>query len=393
MDQGLWGRLTRGFVYLVFIWVAGCFVMLVASVSGAGPFYVSLMMWLCIGLSISVIAGLGRRLKRRIYWSGIGMLALVFIGAIAAYEANQAYHNRFEKIQEFEVSFMQYEPFTKANKLAKIEMPATLKLTDSLPRLDGATALYPLYASFVQAVYPEKAYDPYESEVIVSRTSQAFNNLVNGKADIVFMAEPSELQKAGAALNDRELKMTPIGADAFVFFTHAGNPVEELSLEQIREIYSGRIANWSEVGGKDADIRAFQRPQDSGSQSALQRLMKGEKLMNAPVEDVVAGMGGIIEQTADYRNYPNAIGFTFLYYASEMAQNKKIKLLAIDGIYPSRENIANGLYPLADRFYAVTAGTDNPNVEPFIEWMLSGQGQELVRQTGYTPLFLPSPEK
>lgn len=367
--------------------------MLFASFSSGALFYVPLIMWICAGVSVSVIVGLGGWLKRRVYWRGVGVLILVFVIVIAGYEMNQAYHNRFEKIREQEVPLFQYEPFAKGNKLAKLEEPAALRLTEKLPRLDGATALYPLYSAFAQAVYPEKTYDWHESEVIVSRTTEAYINLIKGNVDLIFMAEPSEFQLSSAKQAEVEVKKTAIGADAFVFFTHADNPVDGLTSEQIRGIYSGKTTNWSQVGGRDATIRAFQRPQDSGSQSALQRLMKGEQLMTPPVEDVVGGMGGIISQTADYRNYPDAIGFTFLYYASEMVNNKQIKLLAIDGVEPNRANIANRSYPFSDMFYAVTAGTDNPNVEPFIEWMLSEQGQELVQKTGYTPISIPSTEK
>lgn len=389
MDQGLWERLTHAFIYIVLIWLAGLFMMLVTFLNGVDSFYISLIVWICAGLSVSVVVGQGGWLKRRIYWSGIGVLVIVLVSVVAGFGINKAYHNRFEKVIEFEAPLFHYEPFAEGNRLAKLDQPASLRLTRDLPKLDGATALYPLYSAFAQAVYPEKAYDPHKSEVIVSRTSEAFLNLIEGKVDLVFMAEPSETQQASARLEGLELKKKPIGADAFVFFTHADNPVDGLTSEQIRSIYSGRTTNWSQLGGHDAAIRAFQRPQDSGSQSALQRLMKGEELMTPPQEDVVGGMGGIISQTADYRNYPDAIGFTFLYYASEMVNNKQIKLLAIDGITPSRENIANGMYPFTDLFYAVTAGTDNSNVEQFIEWMLSRQGQELVRKTGYTPLSIP----
>jgi len=105
-----------------------------------------------------------------------------------------------------------------------------------------------------------------------------------------------------------------------------------------------------------------------------------------PKEDVVSGMGGIIAKTAEYRNHRNAIGFSFRFFAEEMVSNGNIRLLAIDGVYPTRETIADGTYHLASEFYAVTANTVNPNVERFIEWILSPQGQSLVEKTGYTPI-------
>ncbi|WP_279401693.1 substrate-binding domain-containing protein [Piscibacillus salipiscarius] len=70
---------------------------------------------------------------------------------------------------------------------------------------------------------------------------------------------------------DKALNMTPIGREAFVFFVHADNPVDSLKVEEIQGIYSGNITNWKEVGGEDVEIRAFQRPEGSGSQTMLKR--------------------------------------------------------------------------------------------------------------------------
>jgi phosphate transport system substrate-binding protein len=117
----------------------------------------------------------------------------------------------------------------------------------------------------------------------------------------------------------------------------------------------------------------------------LQKLMEGKNLMTPPKEDVVSGMGGI-ERTVNYRNYKNAMGYSFLFFATEMIQNGEIRLLKVDGIYPDTHNIKNKEYPLAVEFYAVTTGSENPNIEPFIAWILSSQGQSLVDKTGYTSL-------
>lgn len=177
--------------------------------------------------------------------------------------------------------------------------------------------------------------------------------------------------------------MTPIGREAFVFFVNHKNSVENLSLEQLKQIYAGEIMNWHEVGGENAAIRAFQRPADSGSQTALERMMGDTPIMEAPAENVATGMGGIIHEVSQYRNYKNAIGYTFRFYSTEMVNNHEIKLLSIDGIAPTKENIRQGTYPLVSEFYAVTAGTANPNVKKFIDWIVSDEGQALVEKVGY----------
>ena len=280
------------------------------------------------------------------------------------------------------MNLQQYSPFASGTKAMKLDEPATLKLESDLPIIDGATA-YPMYAGFAQAVYPEKEYNLYNSEVMSNMTNVAYEKLIDGEVDIIFVAGPSSTQLASAERAGKELTLTPIGKEAFVFFVNAKNPVKTLTMNEIKGIYSGEITNWKEVGGKKKAIRAFQRPQDSGSQTALQNLMGDVSIMDPPVENVIDLMGGIIDEVSDYTNYNNALGFTFRYYSTEMVTNDKIRLLQIEGIEPSSETIQSEDYPLTADIYAVTAGSDNLHIEKFIDWILSDQGQAIIEKTGY----------
>jgi phosphate transport system substrate-binding protein len=314
-----------------------------------------------------------------------GSLLIVGLLVVGGYEGIKAYDRSFATLNDQGVDLNAYRPFANGTKAVKLAEPSTFTIKDNPPKLDGATALYPLYAAFAQAVYPaNREYDLYNSPVMSTNTVNAYERLLRGEADIIFTAQPSQQQLSEAKLRGMELKLTPIGREAFVFFVQAENPVKGLSTQQIQAIYSGTITNWSELGGSNSAIRAFQRPENSGSQTMLQRLMKGQALMKPPTEDIARGMGGIIAQTADYRNYPNAIGYSFLYFATEMIKNGEIRLLQVDGVVPDRNSIKSGAYPLTTDFYAVTAGLPHPQVEPFIQWILSEQGQRLVEQTGYT---------
>jgi phosphate transport system substrate-binding protein len=210
---------------------------------------------------------------------------------------------------------------------------------------------------------------------------------MEGQVDVIFVARPSKDQLAEAKSKGLELKLTPIGYEAFVFFVNSKNKVDGLSTKQIQDIYSGELTNWQDAGGKKEKIRAFQRPDNSGSQTMLQKIMEGKNLMTPPKEDVVAGMGGIIERTSSYRNYKNAIGYSFLFFATEMIHNNQINLLKIDGVYPDKNTIKSKEYPFTAELYAVTTNTKNPNVDSFIEWILSPQGQSLVEKTGYIPVI------
>ena len=291
-----------------------------------------------------------------------------------------------------------YRPFMKNTRAVKLPKNSTLKITDNLPIIDGATALYPLYAAFVQAVYPEGEYytsakrDPDDYTIVIppivsgGSTSEAYKNLIDGKADIIFCARPSGDQIKRARKKGIAFNLTPIGKEAFVFFVNRRNTVSNLTTEQIKGIYSGKITNWAELGGKNENIRIYQRSPNSGSQTILEWIMGKEKIIEPIKENVQVPMMGMVNQIAEYRNYNEAIGYSFLFYTTQMVKNNEIKLLSINGIAPSIKTIQDETYPYSDYFYAVTTNTKNENVKIFIEWILSDQGQYLVKKTGYVPI-------
>jgi len=327
-----------------------------------------------------------RLLRRRAVWISFLALVICFGAGTGILYRHQAYVDSLITVSENTSVLWDYKPSREGNKLALINEPTTLTITEDLPVLDGATALYPVYAAFANAVYPAELIDEYEN-LLCSRTTWAYERLVDGEADVIFVAGPSDEQLQYAADKGEEMVFTPIGRECFVFFVNAQNPVNGLTVDQIRGIYSGEITNWKTLGADVGKIRPFQRDEGSGSQSALVRFMGDTPLMEPAMENRVDGMGGIIERTADYRNFPNAIGYSFRFYSTEMVQNGEIKLLEINGIAPTKENILNNTYPISDSFYAVTlASNDNPNVPLLIDWILSEQGQQLIDQTGYVAL-------
>jgi len=208
--------------------------------------------------------------------------------------------------------------------------------------------------------------------------------LLDGKVDMIFALAPSAEQLADAEAAGLTYTMTPLSREAFVFYVNRKNPVSNLSSDDIRGIYSGKITDWKEVGApKSAKIIPFQRNKNSGSQTTLERIMGDIPIMPPLKENQLGGMGGIIRATANYRNFDQALGFSFRYYATEMVSNDKIKLLSIDGIAPTPENIADGTYPFIETVYIITAKERTGNVQKFIDFMLSPQGRELVEKTGY----------
>ena len=103
-------------------------------------------------------------------------------------------------------------------------------------------------------------------------------------------------------------------------------------------------------------------------------------------ENVVGGMGSIIDRVSAYKNYVNAIGYSFLFFTTEMVKNNEIKLLSLDGVVPSKKTIISGEYGITGFFYAITTRNETENSKKLIEWILSEEGQYLVEKTGYIPV-------
>ena len=275
-----------------------------------------------------------------------------------------------------------YLPFDEDSKIVNTDSK-TLKLTENLPRIDGAAALFPVYSAFVNAVYPNTT-KLHDGIFEYNNTPDGYRLLAEKKTDIFIGVYPSDEQRAYAEENQTTFEYTPIGTEAFVFFVHKDNPVIDLTTEQIKDIYSGKITNWKEVGGKNEKIAAFQRNEGSGSQSMLKRFMGDTPIADAPTEMVNDLMAGIVERVADYKSKTNSIGFSFRYYVEGIIKNPDIKMISIDGAAPTSENIRNGSYPILTPIYAVTyKENQNGNVDKLLDWILSDEGQYIINETGY----------
>ena len=280
------------------------------------------------------------------------------------------------------IDIQAYLPFDEDSKIVKTDSK-TLKLTENLPRIDGAAALFPVYSAFVNAVYPNTT-KLHDGIFEYNNTPDGYRLLAEKETDIFIGVYPSDEQRAYAEENQTTFEYTPIGTEAFVFFVHKDNPITNLTTEQIKDIYSGKITNWKDVGGKNEKIAAFQRNEGSGSQSMLKRFMGDTPITDAPTEMVNDLMAGIIEQVVDYKSKTNSIGFSFRYYVEGIIKNPDIKMISIDGAAPTSENIRNGSYPILTPIYAVTyKENQNGNVDKLLEWILSDEGQYIINETGY----------
>lgn len=322
---------------------------------------------------------LKKRKKSLIIWL---VPAVIYFVSLGVHYGLEKYDQSITINTAPNINVHEYLPFREDSKIVKIDSE-TLKLTDDLPVIDGAAAFFPVYSAFVNAVYPETT-ELYDGVFEYNNTPGGYQLLAEKGIDLFLGVYPSEEQKAYAEECDTTFVYTPVGTEAFVFFVHKDNPIDNLTTEQIKGIYSGEITNWKQVGGKNEEIAAFQRNEGSGSQSMLQRFMGDTPIMEAPTEMVNTMMSGIIEQVSSYRSKSNSIGFSFRYYVEGIIQNPDIKVLSVDGVAPTAENIRNGSYPIVTPMYAVTYEENtNENVDLLLQWILSEEGQYIIEETGY----------
>ena len=260
---------------------------------------------------------------------------------------------------------------------------------DNFPRLDGSTSTAPLGRAVAAALLGETE-EEVSDLISFSRTTNSFRALMAGEADLLIVGEPNasvygEMEEAGF-----EASIDTFATDGLIFVVNEDNPVDSLTTEQIRGIYSGQITNWKEVGGDDLPITPFQRNEDAGSQALMKKLvMKDTELMDAPSSYVIGSMMGLMEAVRSYDNSPGAIGYSVYYYANDMRMASGLKILAVDGVTPSAETIRSEEYPHRNSYYVVMAAdtrSDSPTARVY-RWLLSEEGQRLVDKQGYVSVL------
>lgn len=263
-----------------------------------------------------------------------------------------------------------------------------LSLRENLPSMDGSTSLIPLEAGIRAAIF-DISMEEATAQVAHSSTWTSFHNLLSGSAELIFSCPLSQEQYDIAAEQGIELEEVPVAMEGFVFVVNAGNPVDTLTQAQLRDIYSGKITNWKEVGGNDEPIIAYQRNYDSGSQNYMIDFMGDVPLMSAPVEMRPDTMEGLMDVLAVNDNASCAIGYSVYAYAADMyGGGNAIKFIRVDGVAPDKQTMAAGDYPLLGKNYAIFRA-DEPEDSPvrtLVRWMTSYEGQLAIAKAGYVTL-------
>lgn len=362
----------------------------------------SLWLWFFIGFLLGV------RKKKTASGRGNGLRLLAVFIALCALLAganiypiirDTIYWDRKNTGNGFEIG----NPYSGAyyeKGPAMPEKPPSLRIASKHPRLGADEAGLAIMEAVALAVYDldensEKADaedgnmespDRHVTQFMDSKI--AFDLLLDDKIDIFIGLAPCAGQ-LDAAMAQR-IRVFPVALEALVFLVHKDNPVQGLSLQEARDIYSGRMRRWSELRGIDAKILAFQRHENAPEQQAMLDMVMGGATMTKPLReeyfDPTGGFPACVNKVADYRNLPNALGYSFRWLAKQRFLPEEIRFLAVDGVWPTDENISSGKYPLTVSIVAAVSSKMTPPMSNLLEWLTGAEGQRLISRTGYAPL-------
>ena len=236
--------------------------------------------------------------------------------------------------------------------------------------LTGSSTVAPLAAEIGKRF--ESKHPGIRVDVQTGGSSRGVTDARQGLADIGM---------ASRALNDdeKDLLAFPIAQDGICVIVHKDNPISKLEDKQVIDIYTGKITNWKEVGGKDAPIIIYGRENSSGTYS----FFKEHVLENKDFANSVQTLPGTAAVVNAVKKDVNGIGYGGAGYAKEIKECPIKKDATGTALLPIKENIDNNSYPLSRNLYLYTSKAPEGKTKEFIDWILTPAGQEVVTKEGY----------
>ena len=206
--------------------------------------------------------------------------------------------------------------------------------------------------------------------------------LINGTTDICNSSRPMkqpEIEKLKDRYNTLGVQI-PCAKDGITIFLNEANKVAELSIKQLSDIYQGKIRNWKELGGNDAEIRLYGRENSSGTYTYfLDEVVKGDYAASVQTLPGTAAVVNAVKKDV------NGIGYGGAAYAAGVKHAKVKKDAGSPGILPTAENIKKGDYPITRFLYMYLRNRPTGETKKYIDWILSQEGQMIVTEVGYFP--------
>ena len=252
--------------------------------------------------------------------------------------------------------------------------PVTENATDnSTVTVSGSTTVQPLAEKLAEAFMTENT--GIRIDVQGGGSSVGVKAAGQGTSDIGMASREIKDSEIAEFPN---LKIFVIARDGIAIVAHPDTPVSDLSIEQVRDIFSGKITNWKDLGGEDQNIIIISREEGSGTRSAFEEMVMGEDALIAATA-ILQPSNGSIRTTIS--TTPYSIGYLSFGYLDET-----VKTVSIGGVAPTEPNAANGSYPIVRPLNMLTNGEPAGAVKAFLDFILSEAGQKLVAEDGYIPV-------
>ncbi|MFH1296860.1 MAG: phosphate ABC transporter substrate-binding protein [Bacteroidota bacterium] len=207
--------------------------------------------------------------------------------------------------------------------------------------------------------------------------------LINGATDICTASRPmkrSEIEKLKERYNTLGVEI-PCAKDGITVYINKSNTINELSIQQLSDIFSGKVTNWKQVGGKDAPIKLYGRENSSGTYIFFQEeVVRGDY---TPSCQTLPGTAAVVNAVM---KDVNGIGYGGAAYAEGVNLCKVKKDASSPGYEANAENIKKGLYPISRYLYIYTRSRPTGEIKEFIDWILTPDGQKMVTEAGYFPV-------
>ena len=243
--------------------------------------------------------------------------------------------------------------------------------------LDGSTTVGPIAKAFAE--YLMRKNPGLNINVSESGSGNGAKSLINGSCDIANMSRFMKDKEYKAAVENGVMPVAHVIAfDGLPIIVHPSNPIQGLSVEQIKAIYTGKITNWNQVGGPNAKIIKISRDTNSGTYETFENLVMSKEPIASDTEYV--GSNGAVRQRV--QSTPTAIGYAGLGFVDDT-----VKALEVNGVYPEQETVSSGLYPIARPLFMFTNGYPKMGsaVFQYVTLYLTYDGQEIIERIGFVP--------
>jgi phosphate transport system substrate-binding protein len=244
--------------------------------------------------------------------------------------------------------------------------------------VDGSTTVGPIAKAFAE--YYMSKNSGVNITVSESGSGNGAKSLINGTCDIADMSRFMKDEEFKAAVDKNVFPVaTVIAVDGIAVLVNPANPIQALTIDQIRDIYTGKITNWNQLGGPNVAIVLISRDTNSGTYECFESLVLSKQKISDKAEYV--GSNGAVRERV--QSTPAAVGYVGLGFV-----DKTVKALTVNGVYPDNQTVTSGTYPIARPLFMFTNGYPKMGSQlyGFINLFLTKKGQEIIQAIGFVPV-------